>query len=190
MSERRKDNREVSLEKVERGIDLMEDKYRNICLQILNDYRDLIINAPGSRHNHQTWPGGYIDHVAECFELADYFIQFKPARDRNFSLSDAYLVIFLHDVEKPFAYSFDENDKIIVNPELKDKVAKKEFRDALIKRYRINLTEMHKNALAYIEGVPSEDYSAEGRVMGELAAFCHVVDTWSARVDHAFPKHS
>lgn len=179
-----------SLAIVLEGIAAMDEVHREKCRKIISDNLTRFQTAPGSRHNHQAWPGGYLDHVADIFKLGKFLMDFEPGRHRPFNLADFYLVMFLHDIEKPFAYSYDDKGKIVVHSELKEKQAKKDFRDKLIEEYELPLTDQHRQALRYVEKIPEEEYSPNERTMDELSAFCHVADTWSARVDHAYPTQS
>ena len=127
--------------------------------------------AQGSSHNHQAWEGGYLDHVRETMNIAvRLYYSMDTKRQFPFPLADALLVIFLHDIEKPYKRMFS----------LEKKEQKREFRDYFIRESRITLTEEQVNALQYIEG--EHDYSNTERKMGQMAAFCHCCDILSARV--------
>src|SRR5262249_9207094 len=71
----------------------------------LAEHNDLFWSARGSSHNHQAWAGGYAHHVREVMNVAvvlyDALGQLRPL---PFSLSDALVVLFVHDLEKPWAY--------------------------------------------------------------------------------------
>ena len=88
---------------IEALIDLIDEPNRRICHAILTDNRALFEQARGSTHNHQTWDGGYIDHVTDGMNYARHLYAFVEAfgRPLPFSVSDALLVFFLHDLEKP-----------------------------------------------------------------------------------------
>lgn len=178
-----------SLETILAELTVINQPFRSIFYQILRDHRHVLLSAPGSRRNHQAWRGGYIGHVAECFRLAKYLIEYEKQRERPFSLSDAYIVLFLHDIEKPFAYTFNEKGEVITRPELSQKADKKAFREKFIEEYNIPLTDDHRNGLQYIEGVRDADYKPHDRIMEPLAGLCHAVDTFGARVDHEYPEH-
>jgi hypothetical protein len=158
----------------------LEEAQGDACRRLLKDHRERFLRARGSSHNHQAWPGGYLDHVVETLNLA--VVQYralKVCRPLPFALSDAILVLFLHDLEKPW--------KNLIG--FKTKADRREFRERLISDYGIVLTPEQANALRYVEG-EGDDYSGQGRVMGPLAAFCHVCDVLSARLwfDHPSVK--
>jgi hypothetical protein len=147
-------------------------------LKLLQDHWGRIREAAGSSHNHQAWKGGYLDHIAEVMNIAELlYYTMDHLRLLPFSLSDALVVLFLHDLEKPWKYVPSD----IV---LKTKEDRKRFRDELIAQYGIELNDMQKNALRYVEGVPDSEYTPGERTMGELAAFCHMCDIASARLWH------
>jgi hypothetical protein len=68
-----------------------------------------IVDAPGSSKNHQAWKGGYIDHVVETMNIAcQLYWAFERlgrfGKEAPFVVSDALVVLFLHDIEKPWKY--------------------------------------------------------------------------------------
>jgi hypothetical protein len=140
----------------------------------LLDWAD-VKKAKGSNHNHQTWEGGYLDHVVETMNIAVWLYRTSP-RKLPFTLADALLVLFLHDLEKPFKNTAT----------WKNKEDRRAFRDKLIQQNQIALTDLQKNALEYVEG--EHDYSNTERKMKELAAFCHCCDIFSARLWHGEGK--
>ncbi|MDQ2973458.1 MAG: hypothetical protein M3Q79_03195 [bacterium] len=161
------------------------------CKKIYADYKHLFETAPGASHNHQTWPGGYADHIADAMNIVSIiFDTLDNVRPLVFSKSDALLVIFLHDLEKPFRYSYDNNGNILADPKLSNKSAKSNKRLDVISRYNIQLNEQQTNALRYVEGVRESEYSPGARTMGELASLCHCADTLSARLwyNHPLPE--
>jgi len=163
---------------------------RNAVLKIVADHRTLFQTVPGATNNHQNWPGGYFDHVQEVLNIA--VLLYGPlsrARPLPFSLSDALLVLFLHDIEKPWKYERREDGQLHVIPELVEKQAQHAFRATKLAEYGIVLTDLQQNALHYVEGEMA-DYSSRRRVMNELAAFCHLCDTWSARGWYSHPLES
>jgi hypothetical protein len=55
---------------------------------------------------HQAWEGGYVDHLQETMNIGiDLYKTFSQRRDLTFTLSDLFIVLFLHDLEKPFKYA-------------------------------------------------------------------------------------
>jgi len=68
-----------------------------------------ISKAPGSSNNHQAWDGGYIDHVTETMNIAcQLYWTFEKlgrfGKEAPFMVSDALVVMFLHDLEKPWKH--------------------------------------------------------------------------------------
>lgn len=156
-------------------IHLIDIDNREKCLKLLDDNRDRIIKAQGSSHNHQAWEGGYVDHITEVMTIATHiYNSLSEIRSLPFKISDALLVLFLHDLEKPWNGEYSTNAIVT-------KAEKKAFREAKIAEYKFSLNEMHRNALTYVEG-EGDDYLPGKRVMNELAAFCHMCDVCSARI--------
>jgi 23S rRNA maturation-related 3'-5' exoribonuclease YhaM len=171
----------VTLEEL---VGLIDDPNRERCSDLWLENYARFARAPGSSHNHQAWPGGYAGHVTETMQIA---CAIYPAMSAHhplpFSLSDALLVMFLHDLEKPWRVTDDERKM------LTSKQARRDFRGEKIRENFIEITAEQENALRYVEG-ENDDYSPGLRVMNELAAFCHCCDIASARIWHDWPKRS
>jgi hypothetical protein len=135
--------------------------------------------AVGSSHNHQAWAGGYCDHICETMNIVVWLYETSP-RKPPFKLEDALLVMFLHDIEKPFKKEFGHT--------WTTKEARRAFRESVIQQNEITLTAEQTNALLYVEG--EHDYSNKERKMQPLAAFCHCADILSARLWWAYGKES
>lgn len=174
---------------VDRLLSLVNEPAQSICRRIMSDHRTLFERARGSTYNHQTWDGGYLDHVTDGMNFACslYGLLLDIGRPLPFSLSDALLVFFLHDLEKPWRIVVAETGEVVNRPGLTTKAEFKAFRESELARYGLQLTPAQRNALTYVEG-EGQDYSSKRRVMNELAAFCHMVDTWSARGWYDYPK--
>ncbi len=174
---------------IEQLIDLIDEPNRTICHTILKDNRTLFEQARGSTYNHQTWSGGYIDHVTDGMNYARHLYTFDEAfgRPLSFSMSDALLIFFLHDLEKPWRILVDAEGKASNREGITTKADFKQFREEKLVSYSLILTPNQLNGLTYVEGELA-DYSSSRRVMNELAAFCHKVDNWSARGWHNYPK--
>lgn len=157
--------------------------------QIYADYKELFQAAPGSSHNHQAWPGGYQDHITDAMNIVSSLYDTLAATGRSmpFSRADALLVIFLHDLEKPFKFAIDENGNLTDNPDIPDKAARAAKRLEVMAKYHIELDEQQTNAFTYVEGVRDTEYTPSRRTMGELAALCHCADTLSARLWYNYP---
>lgn len=159
-------------------ISLIDSPHKEKCFNLLEKNLARFKRAWGSSSNHQAWEGGYIDHVTEVMNIATHIYDgMTKMRLLPFKLSDALLVLFLHDLEKPWKEEVH----------FQAKFERKKFRLAKIAEFDIQLTPEQLNAINYVEG-ENEDYSAGKRVMNELAAFCHMCDVASARIWHNQPK--
>jgi hypothetical protein len=76
---------------LEQLIDLIDEPNREKCHSVLFLNRLLFETEPGSRHNHQAWEGGYIDHITDGMNYARHYYAFLNAfgRPMEFLLSDA-----------------------------------------------------------------------------------------------------
>lgn len=151
------------------------------CFKLLNDNLSRFKQSPGSLSKHQAWKGGYIDHLNETMKIAIRMYEiYRHQRPHSFSLSDVLVVLFLHDLEKPFKY-------IEPKIEFHSDHEKETFINELIDKYGIELNDEQKNALKYIHG-EGKDFSTTERIQSPLAAFCHICDTISARIWFDYPK--
>ena len=180
---------QLDYQPIEHLLGLIDAPNRSICGRILDDNRALFETAQGSTHNHQAWQGGYIDHVTDGMNYMCHLYAFDKAFERSlpFTLSDALLVFFLHDLEKPWRILVNANGEASNHESLSTKEDFKKFRENKLAEQGLILTPYQMNAFTYIEG-EHKDYSSKRRVMNELAAFCHKVDNWCARGWYDYPK--
>lgn len=172
-------------------IELIDEPNGRISRRMLDENRELFSRARGSSHNHQAWKGGYLAHLTETMNIATLlYVPLNEVRPLPFSLSDALLVLYLHDLEKPWRYLSRDDGTWIMNPTLADKETQvRPFVEEKVNEYGFVLTSEHWNGLNYIEG-EKNDYSPQKRRQGPLAAFAHLCDTWSARGWFDYPKES
>ncbi len=175
--------------KIDDLMDLIDEPHKTVCKFILADNRKLFETARGSTYNHQTWDGGYIDHITDCMNYARHLYAFDSAfgRPMAHSLSDALLILFLHDTEKPWRITVDAEGNVSNREGLTTKEDFQKFREDKLREYGLELSPYQMNGLKYDEG-EHKDYSSKHRVMNELASFCHRVDTKSAREWYDYPK--
>lgn len=186
-------------------LDMIDEPNRSICWRLIAHHTKRFNTAPGSSHIHQNWRGGYRDHIVEVMNLVviDYRAH-EPLgrfallpRERQFTLSDALVVLFWHDIEKMWRYKmdlegegeiiFNPDGSFATNPDLDTKEQRTAFAAKVIEDYGVRLTEAMKNALKYVEGIRDKDYTPKEPLMWELAALCHRADLWSARGFREYP---
>ena len=147
-------------------LETLDDQRREAIIRFHKNHLSSMLEAKGSSSNHQAWKGGYLDHIQESFNIAEgiYSILYK-IHPLPFQLSECFVVLYFHDIEKIWKYTtnaiIDKNHY---------------YQTTLQENYGIVFSALEQNALKYIHG-ENEDYSGKKRVMTELAAFCHAVDT-------------
>lgn len=159
----------------------LEDPRREKILDFHRQHEPQIATSKGSQVKHQAWPGGYQDHLAECFRIAESTFQALTASMRAvpFTLPSALIVLYFHDVEKIWKYTTG----------LPANFDKDQFYDVTLpQQYGIVFSPEERNALHYIHGESEAEYSPTERKAGPLAAFCHTADHLSARMWHAEGK--
>ncbi len=169
-------------------IDKIEEPNRTSSYQLWKDHQEVFSTARGSKANHQSWPGGYLDHIVEVMNIAA--VLYEPLnilRPLPFTLSDVLLVLYLHDLEKPWKYGKNEKGDWEFIPEFNERSKIKAFTEQKIKEYGFILTEDHHNGLEFVEG-EFEQWSPSQRAQRPLAAFCHMCDNWSARGWYEYPS--
>jgi len=172
----------VKHQTIEELLNLVDEPNGSICKKILSDNRKLFQTVQGSTNNHQNWPGGYFDHVQEIMNIAVLlYCQLSSVRPLPFSLSDLLLVVYFHDIEKPWKYELREDGQLHHKSSMQTKEDHQRFRMAKLAEYGIVFSPEHENGLKYAEG-ELNDYSNRRRVMGPLACVAHMCDVCSARL--------
>ncbi len=167
---------------------LIDEPNRSACQKILQDNEKPFKVAKGSQHNHQNWTGGYWDHIREIMNIGIVLYRnMNPLRTLPFSLSDVLLVLFLHDLEKPWKEGLTLVGVFVGDTDVHDYLKWEEFKFDKFKEYGITLTSEQENAIRFIHG-EGLCYSSSFRVMGPLGAFCHSCDVFSARIWFDYPK--
>ena len=162
----------------------VDEPYRSAFRRLLAEYGELFKSARGSSHNHQAWAGGYADHIREVMNTAVVLYgALAQLRPLPFSLSDALVVLFVHDLEKPWAYE-EAGGAWRRKEGLKENAHP--FRLAKLAEVGVTLPEEVERAVCLVEGEGSH-YSNRARAMSPLAALCHMCDVASARLWHDHP---
>ena len=121
---------------VDHLIKKIDEPNRSVLTRLLSDNRQLFSVARGSSNNHQAWEGGYLDHVKETMNVASLMYEhLNNIRPLPFSLSDALLVMFLHDIEKPWKYEIKKDGTLMIIESLAAKEAQHEFRKTKFVEY-------------------------------------------------------
>lgn len=176
---------------VEQMIGMIDEPNRSALHYILADNRGLFQTVQGSTNNHQNWPGGYFDYVQEIMNIAVLlYEQLNSVRPLPFPLRDLLLVVFLHDVEKPWKYELRDDGQLHHKSSMQTKEDHQCFRMKKLAEYGVVLTPEHENGLRYAEG-ELNDYSSRRRVMGPLACVAHMCDVASTRLrfDHPMKEN-
>ncbi len=175
---------------------MIDEPNRGRIQQIVAQHGDLFQRAPGSSHNHQAWSGGYRGHITDVmnriyhkvyFERSLGRMQYFPAEER-YTLSDALLCGFCHDLEKPWKYYPDSWFLGSDLGPLESKHQRDDVRNKIFAYYGLQFEARHINALRYAEGTRDGEYSNKSRLMWPLAVIVHTADIESGRHDYAFPR--
>jgi hypothetical protein len=167
-------------------LSLIDQPNATCCQQLYADNQAMFDAAAGSKTKHQAWEGGYLDHVRDIMNIAvRLYAELSNLRPLAFSLSDSLLILFLHDLEKPWKYAGNEEQK----KEVASFADYQDFIKSKINAYGFMLSDEHWNALKYVHG-EGDDYDPQVRVQTPLAAFVHVCDTISARIWFDYPKET
>jgi hypothetical protein len=166
----------------------IDDPRQNSLIKIYNEFKDLFHYAHGSSFNHQAWIGGYADHIAECLRINDIIYNALHAvRPLNFTKASAAIVLFFHDIEKPFRYGPKEDARCTIwQKKLKNdpaawEEAKWDILSEIENKFHITFSKDEKNALKYTHG-EGHDHRKDARIASPLAAHVHHCDNISARI--------
>ncbi len=159
-------------------IDTLEDKNQSQLKKLYQDIIEEMPNAKWSSNNKHQWrEWGYYDHIADVLKFWKILYEdLNRYRTLPFSFDDVIVVILIHDIEKPYKYIGDKEkykDLLMLNDH--------SIRDTILEKYNIQLSTTQQNGADYIHGEWHE-YSKTERIMWPLAAFCHSIDTISARI--------
>lgn len=156
-------------------LDLIPEPNRSRCKTMLKDHYPRFLKAPGSLAKHQAWEGGYFDHLEGGMKFAVKTYETVEEDEKlPFTLGSVILVLFIHDLEKPFKY-------VSRRRSFKNDHEKKEFILGMLKQYHIELSDDEMNAFTYIHG-EGKKHNPHTRVQGPLGGFAQMCDLWSARV--------
>jgi hypothetical protein len=163
------------------------DKFR----RLFTENKELLGRAQGSSYNHQAWKGGFIDHITEVLNIGlQIYHVLGLSRPLPFPFSDFIVAAIVHDLEKPWIHSGDQDSipegMIAVSS---SKMKRHGRRMSTVQNYDIVLSEAQLNAVYYAEG-EHDDYTPRKRMMNELAAFMHACDILSARMWYDRPSKS
>ena len=169
-------------------IEMMDEPYRTPCRQSYVENEALFRVSRGSTHNHQTWTGGYHDHVEDAMNKAVREVrdELSTGRPMPFTLTDALVGVYLHDFEKPWRFTRLPDGSWENTGLMTDKKSRQKFREDKMAEYGIVVSPMIANAIRYAEG-EGDDYDPKRRVMNELAALVHMCDVYSARLRYDYP---
>lgn len=173
------------IQNIEELIALIDEPNRSACMRLYKGNEQIFKKAPAAVNNHQAWDGGFLEHIREIMNLAiRLYPAMKAFHPLPFTLSDTLLVLFLHDLEKPWRFCGEEK----VKNRLDKRGHRDPFRKQKMQEYDISLTANQENGLDYVEGEIEGSYTPHKRTMNELAAFCHMCDIASARLWFNYPK--
>jgi hypothetical protein len=168
-------------------LERVDEPFRSAFQRILTEHGERFRAARGSSKNHQGWTGGYIDHVQEVMNVAVVLHEdLGQLRPLPFSLSDALVVLFVHDLEKPWAYE-ELDGEWRRRASFSSKEYAHAFRIEKCTEAGIAFPAELERAVFFAEGEVSQ-YSNRTRGMSPLAAFCHICDVASARLWHDYPR--
>lgn len=165
-------------------IDMIDEPSRSICRKIYLENKNIFEFAKGSNVKHHYWEGGYLGHLTEVMNIAVRLHgNLDSCRELPFSLGDVLLILFLHDLEKPWKYGGDT----LRLDEVKSFSSSKDFVRSKISEYGFVLSVDQENALEYTHG-EGDDYHPSRLVQSPFGALVSACDNLSARVWPDFPK--
>lgn len=173
-------------------LDLIKGQIKGLrqpaILSFYHDYKDVLHYGAGSSHNHQAWDGGYADHIAECLRIN--FVTFdglSTIRSLDFTIEEAAMALFFHDIEKPFRYGPVSHEECRVFQETcgddYEKLEKGKWNliEMIENKYDFQLTKKEKKAIRLAHG-EGDEYKKTERVSSPLDAHVHHCDNTSARI--------
>jgi 3'-5' exoribonuclease len=83
--------------------DIHDDTLRGICLDVLDNFRDLWLHIPGAKTVHHAYMGGTLVHSLSVARIAKAIAEQVPCANVDLATAGA----LLHDVGKLFTYSIN-----------------------------------------------------------------------------------
>lgn len=174
---------------------MIQPCFRELVMKFHSTHKDRFETERGSQYNHQAWRGGYKDHILECMNIAVMLYKSMNGwRHIPFSLSDALVVLYFHDVEKMYPEQIRANT-LVGEGENTTATARSSAKSMT----RVRILEIDNvyetlDMVGLIDAINNVDgenkkYSNLHRVMSPLAAFCHMCDVASARIWFDYPKY-
>jgi len=160
-----------NMKSIEEYFVLIDPDRRKHLENFHNKNISLINSAKGSKFNHQSWKGGYRNHLEQCLFIAEHLYKIDVG---SINFDSIFMVLYFHDIEKVFNHVFE---KVFHYEMDKDDF----LRNSLPTFWKIKLTDEELMAIKYIHG-EGDDYRKDARVMNKLSAFCHACDVFSARI--------
>lgn len=162
------------------------------CLNLHKHFLDNYSDAKWSSFNHQAWTWWYMQHIKDILNLSEIIHDTTKDYHKNkFNIEDAYLVLFLHDIEKPVFYTKNKTNEVLDLLDWKTEKNKEEYvwkvRDYFLEKFNIILNDDIKHALKYIHW-EWDDFSQKKRISSPLGSHCHIADTFSARISYDYKK--
>lgn len=166
---------------------------RATLVTLYRHYEDILPTVMGSSSNHQAWPGGLRDHLADMCRLgwSHYQLDTELFGPLPFTFDDVVVGIFCHDAEKFVRYGPKDDPRCAPWHDIHAKgVDWEEIKFLIVAKWEMNsgytfkLTDSQYNAIKYTHG-EGNDHRKNMRVMGELAAFVGNLDRASARIWHS-----
>lgn len=127
-------------------IDQTDERNQPIIRSIYHRFWTEISTAQGSSHNHQAWPGGYLEHIRQVNQFVallygswvDDGVFESLSIDERFTLGEALTVTTLHDIEKPFKVITGPDGQQMKNPALLTKQQRDTFKQAFLRAHGID----------------------------------------------------
>lgn len=168
----------MSEKPIEYFLDQINPDNRDKCIKLHNHFTTNYSDAKWSLSKHQAWNWWYNQHIKDILNISErLFFVLNNLWDLDYKIEDTYLVLFLHDIEKPIKYTKNRTHEVLYL----EKLWTYEIRDYFLEKYNIILNDDIKLALKYIHWEWNE-YSSTKRLMTPLWAHCHSCDTISARI--------
>lgn len=184
-------NREVGVvsrgEDTTDGISIIFSKFSDLRAEDLLAFHrrwlPVLRNVNGSMSASFNWPGGYLNHVEDAFEIAGSLFQVASVSSK-INLEEAYITLYFHDIERPVRYARSQGLSLpdgIADTELGiSSGGRQNFYSEVLPQLGIVLNERELHALRYFHEV--DRLAAVKLVAGErLAGFCQSCDVLSHR---------
>lgn len=168
----------------------MSDPRGELLLDFHQRWLPVLRTVKGTIYSSFNWPGGYLHHIEDAFEIAGNLFPVVSAESK-INIEEALIALYFHDFERPVRYA--RNQGLTLPDGLYDtevgisSAGRQSLYQEVLPNVGIMLNERELHALRYFH--EAERTAAFRLMAGEvLAGFCQMCDVFSHRKAESYQR--